>query len=66
MTNIRDAKDVQKFVRTKRQLHSILVTDVLGNSNLQRDPSELAEGMAEGMGFDGSRSRVSPASRRAT
>ena len=56
MTNIRDAKDVQKFVKDKNvSFIQFWFTDVLGKlKSFSVTPSELEEGMAEGMGFDGS------------
>ncbi len=56
MTNIRDAKDVQKFVKEKNvSFIQFWFTDVLGKlKSFSVTPSELEEGMAEGMGFDGS------------
>ena len=56
MTNIRDAKDVQKFVKDKNvSFIQFWFTDVLGKlKTFSVTPSELEEGMAEGMGFDGS------------
>ena len=56
MTNIRDAKDAQKFVKDKNvSFIQFWFTDVLGKlKSFSVTPSELEEGMAEGMGFDGS------------
>jgi glutamine synthetase len=56
MTNIRDAKDVQKIVKDKNvSFIQFWFTDVLGRlKTFSVTPSELQEGMAEGMGFDGS------------
>jgi glutamine synthetase len=56
MINIRDAKDVQKFVKDKNvSFIQFWFTDVLGKlKSFSVTPSELEEGMAEGMGFDGS------------
>ena len=56
MTNIRDAKDVTKFVKDKNvSFIQFWFTDVLGKlKSFSVTPSELEEGMAEGMGFDGS------------
>ena len=56
MTNISDAKDVQKFVKDKNvSFIQFWFTDVLGKlKSFSVTPSELEEGMAEGMGFDGS------------
>ncbi|HNQ02048.1 MAG TPA: glutamine synthetase family protein, partial [Syntrophales bacterium] len=56
MTNIRDAKDVQKFVKEKNvSFIQFWFTDVLGKlKSFSVTPSELEEGLAEGMGFDGS------------
>ncbi len=56
MTNIRDAKDVQKFVKDKNvSFIQFWFTDVLGKlKSFSVTPSELEEGLAEGMGFDGS------------
>lgn len=56
MTGIRDAKDVQKFVKDKNvSFIQFWFTDVLGRlKTFSVTPSELAAGMSEGMGFDGS------------
>jgi glutamine synthetase len=56
MTNIRDAKDVQKFVKDKNvSFIQFWFTDVLGKlKTFSVTPSELEEGLSEGMGFDGS------------
>ena len=56
MTNIRDAKDVKKFVKDKNvSFIQFWFTDVLGRlKTFSVTPSELEEVMAEGMGFDGS------------
>jgi glutamine synthetase len=53
---MRDAKDVQKFVKEKNvSFIQFWFTDVLGKlKSFSVTPSELEEGIAEGMGFDGS------------
>ena len=56
MISMRDAKDVQKFVKEKNvSFIQFWFTDVLGKlKSFSVTPSELEEGLAEGMGFDGS------------